>query len=143
MALAQRRERPQRGLVRRAASAVWNFTLTCIVAGLFVGTWIMAVFGMQTGAEEELYGGIAGAVVLAPLVVHRVMGRRGSYRLALIGSIAASIAAVFLVGPNGDTRALLSLMFALQLLGALVIERVTRRRESRIDADPEHTPLRA
>ncbi|CAN5885279.1 hypothetical protein BH23GEM7_BH23GEM7_15400 [soil metagenome] len=131
------------GWFRRAGAAVWSFCVTTVVVGLFMGAWALALTGLESSDPALILGGIAGSIALTPLAVHRVMGRRGSYRLALLGSIAASVASLFLVGPNGEAQLLLATMFGLQLVTALVIVRLTRRAEPRPVPGPQHTPIRA
>jgi hypothetical protein len=131
------------GWFRRAGAAVWSFCVTTVVVGLFMGAWALALTGLESSDPALILGGIAGSIALTPLAVHRVMGRRGSYRLALLGSIAASVASLFLVGPNGEAQLLLATMFGLQLVTALVIVRLTRRAEPRPAPGPQHTPIRA
>jgi serine/threonine protein kinase len=132
----------RRGWFRRMCVAVWNFCVTSVVAGLFMGSWTLAAMGVQNGDLGAVYAGVAGSTALAPLTVYRIMGRRSSYRLALIGSIAASVAAVFLLGPGTEGSRLLPAIFGLQLVASVIIGRFTRRAEPAHSPEPHHVPIR-
>lgn len=119
------------GLFERLASAFMNFLITCLVIALYAGAWFITVATWLNGGGDEFYAGIAAAVVLTPLMLHRLTGRRGSFRLALIASIAATIGAVFTVGQRGDTAILLAALIAFQLIASFVMLRLTRRRTPR------------
>lgn len=130
------------GFMRQVWSAVWNFFLTTAVIGLLVGSWGVSGWGLWVGDDEAMYGGVAASIVLAPLAVHRVRGQRGSFRLALAGSILASVAAFFLVGPDGEAHHLLGAIFGLQLVASLVIDRLTHRKDPPTKSDSKHSPIR-
>lgn len=119
------------GLFERLTTAFMNFLITCLVIALYGGAWFITVATWLNGGGDEFYAGIAAAVVLAPLMLHRLTGRRGSFRLAFIASIAATIGAVFTVGQGGDTAVLLAALVAFQLIASFVMLRLTRRRTPR------------
>jgi serine/threonine protein kinase len=116
------------GWIARSARAVVDFVLTGGSLALFTAAWFGVVSGLQSGDLDLVYGGALASVVLTPLALHRVLRRRGSFRLALFGSIIGSVASVYLLARDGEIGAVLATMFMAQVLlsgGAELLSRGT------------------
>jgi serine/threonine protein kinase len=124
--------RTRDGWLRRAGRATWNFAITLGSLALFAGSWVAAITGASDGSAERFYAGTVASVLLTPLAVHRITGRRGSFRFALFSSIAASGLAVYLTHREREV-VLLAAVLAGQLLASLVAIRLTRRPPSPLD----------
>jgi hypothetical protein len=122
--------RPKRGWLRRTASAVLAFCITAAVASAWVGVWALAVDGVQTRDRMQMLVGIGASALLAPLLVHRITGRRGYLVAMFFGSIAITYGATSLVGPDTRDYTLIALTFWAQLLASVGLGRLTRRAES-------------
>ena len=120
---------PRRGGVRRAARAMWEFTLTLVAMALFVGAWTLAGLGVMENDAQAVYAGAAASILFTPLAIHRLTGGRGRYRFELFGSIAATAAAVYYVGTDGDPAITLAAIFGVQVVASFLMARLTRRRE--------------
>jgi tRNA A-37 threonylcarbamoyl transferase component Bud32 len=127
---------PQRdGWMRRAGRVTWNFAVTLVSFGLFAGSWLLAMTGAQDGELQRVFAGAAAGVVLTPLAIHRLTGRRGSYRFALFASIASSALAVYLTRSE-RLEVILAALLGAQLVASFVACRLTRRpRETPDDLD--------
>jgi serine/threonine protein kinase len=124
--------RTRDGWLRRAGRATWNFAITIGSLALFAGSWILAITGARDDNAERFYAGAAASVLLTPLAVHRITGRRGSFRFALFSSIAASGLAVYLT--HGEREVVvLAAVLAGQILASLAAIRLTRRAPSPLD----------
>jgi serine/threonine protein kinase len=117
------------GRLRRAVRAVTSFLLTTASLALFAGAWYLALVGAREGDLREVFAGAAASVLLTPLAVHRLTGCRGSYSFALLGSILASGATVYLVGPDHRIASTLAALLAVQLLVSFVAVRLTAMAE--------------
>jgi serine/threonine protein kinase len=118
--------RPREGWLRRAGRATWNFTVTLVSLGLFAGAWTLAAAGAQGRDLQQLYGGGAATVLFTPFALHRITGRRGSLRFAVLCSIGASILAVYLTRGHRHT-VMLAAMLSGQLVASFIGLRLTRR----------------
>ena len=118
------------GTTRRFFRALWDFAVTTLVMGLFVGSWAMAAQGVLDRDRTFVYAGAAATVLFTPMAIHRLTGRRGRYGFALFGSIVATAAAVYYVGQgeDPDPAIILLAMFGLQVIASFVMTRLTRRR---------------
>jgi hypothetical protein len=121
----------QRGWLSRAGRAAWNLTLTTTCVTLFAGSWLATFGALDHGLLQRIYAATTLSVLLAPLAVHRLLGGRGSFRFALLGSIAGSVAAVYLLARHGSIETVLTGVLAAQLVASYAGERLTRREESR------------
>jgi serine/threonine protein kinase len=118
--------RPREGWLRRAGRATWNFAITVVSFGLFAGSWTLTAAGAQARDLQQLYGGAAATVLFTPLALHRITGRRGSLRFAVLCSIGASGLAVYLTRGHRLT-VVLAAMLCGQLVASFVALRLTRR----------------
>ncbi len=118
--------RPREGWLRRAGRATWNFAITVVSLGLFAGSWTLTAAGAQAHDLQKLYGGGAATVLFTPLALHRITGRRGSLRFAVLCSIGASGLAVYLTRDHRLTVVLAALLGG-QLVASFVALRLTRR----------------
>jgi hypothetical protein len=126
--------------VARSARALIAFIVTGASLALFTAAWFGAVSGLQRGDLEWVYGGALASVVLTPLALHRVLRRRGSFRLALFGSIIGSVASVYLLAGDGEIGAVLATMFMAQVLLSGGAELLSRRDPPPpVRVDPEAT----
>jgi hypothetical protein len=100
------------------------------VASAWVGVWALAVDGVQTRDRMQMLVGIGASALLAPLLVHRITGRRGYLVAMFFGSIAITYGATSLVGPDTRDYTLIALTFWAQLLASVGLGRLTRRAES-------------
>ncbi|HEX8692666.1 MAG TPA: serine/threonine-protein kinase [Longimicrobium sp.] len=116
------------GPVRRFFRALWDFTVTTVALALFVGAWATAIMGVANGDERRVYLGAAASVLLTPLAVHRLTGRRGRYGFGVAGSILATIGAVYAVGMDADPAIGLAAIFGLQILACFAMSWLTRRK---------------
>jgi hypothetical protein len=94
--------------------------------GLFAGSWTLTAAGAQARDLQQLYGGAAATVLFTPLALHRITGRRGSLRFAVLCSIGASGLAVYLTRGHRLT-VVLAAMLCGQLVASFVALRLTRR----------------
>lgn len=115
------------GWIARSARAVVDFVLTGGALALFTAAWFGVVSGLQSGDLELVYGGALASVLFTPLALHRVLRRRGSFRLALFGSIIGSVASVYLLAGDGEIGAVLATMFMAQVLLSGGAELLSRR----------------
>lgn len=115
------------GWARRAARALASFVLTTGALALFGAAWFAVIEGLSTGDLPVVYAGAAASVICTPLALHRVIRRRGSLRLALLGSIIGSIAAIYLLSGEGEIQAVVATMFLSQLLLSWGAEVLSRR----------------
>lgn len=120
-------EAAPRGWLGRALRALGSFLLTTAALALFVASWAGVVAGLRAGDLEMVYAAAVASVVCTPLAIHRVLRRRGSYRLALLGSIIGSIASVYLLSGEEGMRAVLATMFISQILLSWGAELLSRR----------------
>ena len=120
-------EAATRGWVTRALRAVGSFLLTTAAIALFLAAWAGVVGGLRAGDLQMVYAAAVASVVCTPLAIHRVLRRRGSYRLALLGSIIGSIASVYLLSGEEGMRAVLATMFISQILLSWGAELLSRR----------------
>ncbi len=118
---------PRSRWFRRAATAVWNFVVTTASVALFAGAWLLAIQGLQEHDLQRVYAGAGVSVLLTPLAIHRLLGRRGSLRLALFGSLVGSAAAVYFLAPAEPMERVLAAMFSAQVVLSFGVERLTRR----------------
>ena len=116
------------GPVRRFFRALWDFTVTTMALALFVGAWATAIMGVANGDERRVYLGAAASVLLTPLAVHRLTGRRGRYGFGVAGSVLATVGAVYAVGMDADPAIGLAAIFGLQILACFAMSWLTRRR---------------
>jgi len=121
-------ERP--GLARRFFAWLWDFTLTLVVMALFVGAWVLAASGVVDDDVRRVYAGAAASILFTPMAIHRLTGRRGRYGVGLLGSGAATGAAVYYLGTETDPALLLAAVFGLQVITSFLLARLTRRRPS-------------
>jgi serine/threonine protein kinase len=135
-ALLRQRQRPalaplpeprRPGRFRRAVRAVTSFLVTTVSVALFAGAWYLALTGARVGDLRQIFAGAAASVVLTPLAVHRLSGRRGSYRFALLGSILGSAAVVYLLAPSHRIPSTLAVLLLAQLAISFVAVRLTGR----------------
>jgi serine/threonine protein kinase len=124
--------RPRDGWLRRTGRATWNFAVTLCSLALFAGSWMLAIAGAQDDNLRWIYGGAAASVVLTPLAIHRITGRRGSYRFTLFSSISASLLAVYLTRGNRAVI-MLAAVLAGQIIASLIASRLTRRSAGALD----------
>jgi hypothetical protein len=120
-------ERRQSGVVRRFLRALWDFSVTTIVVGLFVGSWALAAAGVVDENRAQFLGGAVATVLFTPWAVHRLTGRRGRAGLGVLGSAAATGATVRYVGLEADPAILLAATFGLQVVTCFVLSWLTRR----------------
>ncbi len=126
------RQRTRDGWLRRAGRATWNFAITIGSLALFAGSWIVAITGASDANAERLYAGAIASVLLTPFAIHRITGRRGSFRFALFSSIAASGLAVYLAQGQREV-VMLAAVLSGQILASLAAIRLTRRPPSPLD----------
>jgi serine/threonine protein kinase len=128
---------PRGGWLRRAANAVWNFVLTTTSVALFAGAWLLAINGLQEQDAERMYVGAVASVLLTPLAVHRLLGQRGSLRMALFASVVGSLAAVYFLAAGGDAvQRVLGAMFVAQVVLCFAAERLTGREPRAASHEP-------
>ena len=132
MAAAPAVARP--GLVRRAASAMWQLTLTLASAAAVAGLWYWLREAQLRELSEPFYAAVVGLTLAVPWFAHRLSGRRGSYWWALIGSTAVTAAAFRFFQPLAGPEATTAVLPLAQLAAAGWLLRLTRRRRR----DPEH-----
>lgn len=119
---------PRRGgPVVRFLHATGSFILTASSLAIFAAAWSLVVTGFGEGDLLRVYGGAAASVLATPLALHRVLRRRGSFRLAVFASIVGSAAAVVLLSGGESVEAVLATMFIAQLLLSGGAELLTRR----------------
>ncbi len=121
-------ERRQSGMMGRFFRALWDFSVTSIVVGLFVGSWALAASGAVDDDRARLLGGAVATILFTPWAVHRLTGRRGRVGLGILGSAAATGAAVRYVGLDSDPAILLAATFGLQVVTCFVLSWLTRRK---------------
>ena len=121
-------ERRQSGVVRRFLRAMWDFSVTSIVVGLFLGSWALAASGVADENRAQFLGGALATVLFTPWAVHRLTGRRGRAGLGVLGSAAATGATVRYVGLEADPAILLAATFGLQVVTCFVLSWLTRRK---------------
>jgi hypothetical protein len=114
-------------VVRRFLRALWDFSVTTIVVGLFVGSWALAASGVVDENRAQFLGGAVATVLFTPWAVHRLTGRRGRAGLGVLGSAAATGATVRYVGLEADPAILLAATFGLQVVTCFVLSWLTRR----------------
>jgi serine/threonine protein kinase len=120
---------PRSGSVGRFFRALWDFSVTTVVVGLFVGSWALAASGAVEDDRARLFGGALATVLFTPWAVHRLTGRRGRAWLGVVGSAAATGFSVRSVGLESDPAILLAATFGLQVLTCFALAWLTRRRE--------------
>jgi tRNA A-37 threonylcarbamoyl transferase component Bud32 len=127
----------KRGWLRRAAGAAWQATVTLISVAA-VAAFAVGVFRAFTAnLVEPFYASVLGMTLTIPWAVHRLFGRRGSYVLAMLGCVLASIAIFRLLAPLTDpVSALISLPVA-QVVTAILIVKLTRRKTGGAHASRE------
>ncbi|MBB4639317.1 serine/threonine-protein kinase [Longimicrobium terrae] len=125
------------GVMRRFAYALWDFTLTLAVMGLFAGAWVVAGRGVMDEDMRLVVAGIGSAVLLTPMAVHRLTGRRGRLGLGIAGSILATGAAVYYIGLRTDPAVLVGAVFGAQVIASFIMARLTRLRRSVLDGPVE------
>jgi tRNA A-37 threonylcarbamoyl transferase component Bud32 len=118
---------PKRRWLRRAASATWQAMIT-VASMVIAGALGFAMFeSFYNNLTEPFYAAVAGLTLAIPWTVHRLLGRRGSYLLALLGCVGVAIAVFRFLSPlTGPGEALVALAPA-QFLAAGWIVRLTRR----------------
>ncbi|HEX8360537.1 MAG TPA: serine/threonine-protein kinase [Longimicrobium sp.] len=121
-------ERRQPGAMGRFFRALWDFSVTTVVVGLFVGSWALAASGVVDENRARLLGGAVATVIFTPWAVHRLTGRRGRAGLGVLGSAAATGAAVRWVGLDADPAILLAATFGLQVVTCFFLSWLTRRK---------------
>jgi hypothetical protein len=120
-------DRRQPGMMRRFLRALWDFSVTTIVVGLFVVSWALAATGVVEENRAQFLGGALATVLFTPWAVHRLTGRRGRAGLGVLGSAAATGATVRYVGLDADPAILLAATFGLQVVTCFVLSWLTRR----------------
>jgi hypothetical protein len=116
------------GTIRSFFRALWDFTVTAVALTLFVGAWAVAIYGVAEGRDPLLYAGGAATLLMTPLAVHRLTGRRGRYGFGVAGSILATLCAVRVVGLETDPAIGLAAVFGLQILACFLMSWLTRRK---------------
>ncbi|HYJ79792.1 MAG TPA: hypothetical protein VEW03_09340, partial [Longimicrobiaceae bacterium] len=116
------------GSLGRFFRALWDFTVTTVSLALFVGAWAAAVSGVAEGDRRLILGGAVATVLLTPLAVHRLTGRRGRYGFGVIGSVVATLGAVRAVGLDADPAIGLAAIFGLQIFACFVMAWLTKRK---------------
>jgi serine/threonine protein kinase len=134
--------RAKRRWLRRALSTLWQLMITLaaiVAAGAFGAAMFEAFYNDLT---EPFYASLTGLTLTVPWAVHRLLGRRGSYPLALIFCIGVAFAVFRFLAPLvGPEPAMMTLVPA-QVLGAAWIARMTRRpREDDVAALPHSAAL--
>ncbi|HEX8395594.1 MAG TPA: serine/threonine-protein kinase [Longimicrobium sp.] len=125
------------GRMRRFASALWDFSVTLTVLGLFGGAWALAGRGVLDENMRLVVAGAGSAVLLTPMAVHRLTSRRGRLGFGIVGSMLATGAALYFIGINSDPAVLVGAVFGAQVIASFVMARLTRRRRSLLDAPLE------
>ncbi|HEX8211434.1 MAG TPA: serine/threonine-protein kinase [Longimicrobium sp.] len=120
-------DRRQPGMMRRFLRALWEFSVTSIVLGLFVGSWALAASGVVEENRAQFLGGAVATVLFTPWAVHRLTGRRGRAGLGVLGSAAATGATVRYIGLDADPAILLAATFGLQVVTCFALSWLTRR----------------
>jgi hypothetical protein len=100
--------------------------VTLVSLGLFAGAWTLAATGAHEDDLQRLYGGGAATVLLTPFALHRITGRRGSLRFAVLCSIGASALALYLTREH-RMAVRLAAMLCGQLAASFLALRLTRR----------------
>jgi serine/threonine protein kinase len=119
------------GWARGAGGApVWFFFPTPPPA-LFGAAWFLAFTGLRESSFEMVYGGTALSVLATPFALHRLMGRRGSFAIALFASVAGTIGCIYWLGGTESIELVLGTVFAAQLLLCVMVERLTGARGER------------
>jgi eukaryotic-like serine/threonine-protein kinase len=115
--------------MQRAMATLWQMTLT-VAAAVTAGAFGAAMFeAFYNDLREPFWAAVVGFTATLPWAVHRLLGRRGSYVLALLGCILVAVAVFRFMTPlTGPEPALWTLIPA-QVLLAVWIARLTRRRE--------------
>jgi serine/threonine protein kinase len=121
-------ERRQPGAMGRFFRALWDFSVTTVVVGLFVGSWALAASGVVDEDRARVLLGAVATVIFTPWAVHRLTGRRGRAGLGVLGSAAATGAAVRWVGLDADPAILLAATFGLQVVTCFFLSWLTRRK---------------
>jgi hypothetical protein len=121
-------ERRQSGSLGRFFRALWDFSVTAVVVGLFVGSWALAASGVVDEDRARLLGGVVATVIFTPWAVHRLTGRRGRAGLGILGSGVATGAAIRWVGLDADPAILLAATFGLQVVTCFFLSWLTRRK---------------
>lgn len=116
------------GFFRRAAAALWDFTVTTAIMGLFVASWALAGQGALDGQRKPAFAGMAAAILFTPLAIHRLTGRRGRLGMGIAASLVATGAGVYWMGLRTDPAITLAGVFGLQVTSSFVMARLTRRR---------------
>jgi hypothetical protein len=116
------------GVMRRFFHALWELSVTLFVLALFAAAWAVAGIGIAEGERDQLYGGAAATMLLTPLAIHRLTGRRGSFGMGVIGATLATAAAFYYMRGAGDPALVLLAMFGLQVVVCFLMARITRRR---------------
>jgi len=119
-----RRPATMRGFFR----ALWDFTVTAVALTLFVGAWAVAIYGVAEDRDRLLYAGGAATLLMTPLAVHRLTGRRGRYSFGVVGSVLATLCAVRVVGLEADPAIGLAAVFGLQILACFLMSWLTKRK---------------
>jgi serine/threonine protein kinase len=127
---------PARGRIARAASATLSVVVTAVSVALFGACWTAIVTGLQNGDMTTVYAGAAASVACTPLALHRLLRRRGSFRLALFASLTGSIGAVYLLADSQRIEMVLLAMLGAQVAMSLGAERLTRRRRETLPDPP-------
>ncbi len=121
-------ERRQPGAMGRFFRALWDFSVSTIVVGLFVGSWALAASGVVDEDGARVLFGAVATVIFTPWAVHRLTGRRGRAGVGVLGSAAATGAAVRWVGLDADPAILLAATFGLQVVTCFFLAWLTRRK---------------
>ncbi len=116
------------GTMRGFFRALWDFTVTAVALTLFVGAWAVAIYGVAEDRERLLYAGGLATLLMTPLAVHRLTGRRGRYGFGVAGSVLATLCAVRVVGVEADPAIGLAATFGLQILACFLMSWLTKRK---------------
>jgi hypothetical protein len=118
----------KRSAIGRVMRGVWEFTVSTVVMGLFVGSWAVAAKGVMDHLHWAIYAGVAGAVFFTPLAVHRLTGSRGRYFMVLVASGLATGGALRVLPPGTDIAIRLAGIFGGQVVASFLVARLTRRK---------------
>jgi serine/threonine protein kinase len=118
----------KRWTVGRVMRGLWEFTVSTVVMGLFVGSWAVAAKGVMDHLHGAIYAGVAGAVFFTPLAVHRLTGSRGRYFMVLVASALATGGALRVLPPGTDIAIRLAGIFGGQVVASFLVARLTRRK---------------
>ncbi|HEU4453836.1 MAG TPA: protein kinase [Longimicrobium sp.] len=116
------------GRTRGFFRALWDLTVTAVSLTLFVGAWAVAIYGVAEDRDRLLYAGGLATLLMTPLAVHRLTGRRGRYSFGVVGSVLATLCAVRVVGLESDPAIGLAAVFGLQILACFLMSWLTKRK---------------